>query len=410
MKDYGDPSVSLQSFYQTALSAEPGRLHFAAHSHHLWPDCTRGAQMQAWEDAATLADEKWERVFGQQERAKAHIAKLLGGVSASQICLAPNTHEFVLRLLSCFPPGKPLRILTTDSEFHSFARQVRRMEELPETAVTRVPVEPFATFPARWREAAQAEFDFVFLSHVFFNSGHALPDLVDTVQAVRSPEALIAIDGYHAVCALPVSLRGVESRIFYLGGGYKYAQAGEGLCFLAVPPGTKWRPINTGWFAAYGALESKQSGGAVPYDEGGMRFAGATMDLSGAYRFNAVQKWWDEIGLTVDKIHQRVERLKQLFVDGITKADLKHLKADAILRSNGQLPQGHFVVFQTSEAVTLMTELRKQRIIVDARGDRLRFGYGHNHHPQTSTPLTEWVQPLSAILRNSEKRLDPFGN
>jgi kynureninase len=387
VKDYGDPGVSLQSFYQTALSAEPQRLHFAAHSHHLWPDCTRAAQIQAWEDAGALADEKWERVFGQQDRAKSNIAKLLGGFGAGQICLAGNTHEFVLRLLSCFAPGKPLRVLTTDSEFHSFSRQIRRMEELPEVSVTRVSVEPFGTFTSRWLEAAVGEFDFVFLSHVFFNSGHALPSVAEIVQAVRSPEALIAVDGYHSFCALPISLRGLESRIFYLGGGYKYAQAGEGVCFLAVPEGAQYRPINTGWFAAYGALESKQTGGPVPYDDGAMRFAGATMDLTAAYRFNAVQKWWDEIGLTVEKIHQRVEMLKQLFVRALRDANLKRLTNEVILRSDGLMPQGHFVVFQTPDAVALMSELRKQRIIVDARADRLRFGFGLYHDAQSITDL-----------------------
>ena len=35
-----------------ALGADPDRLHFAAHSHHLWPDATRAAADRAWLDAA----------------------------------------------------------------------------------------------------------------------------------------------------------------------------------------------------------------------------------------------------------------------------------------------------------------------------------------------------------------------
>ena len=40
-----------------------GRLHFAAHSHHPWPDVTFDAHQRAWLDAAELMDDKWERVL-----------------------------------------------------------------------------------------------------------------------------------------------------------------------------------------------------------------------------------------------------------------------------------------------------------------------------------------------------------
>ncbi len=53
-----------KDLFSTALSV-PGRLHMAAHSHHLWPDATLAAQVQAWEDAAALADHKWDRALGE---------------------------------------------------------------------------------------------------------------------------------------------------------------------------------------------------------------------------------------------------------------------------------------------------------------------------------------------------------
>ena len=47
------------------LAANPGRLHFAAHSHHPWPDVTRQAVLDGWDDAARLMDRKWDRIFGR---------------------------------------------------------------------------------------------------------------------------------------------------------------------------------------------------------------------------------------------------------------------------------------------------------------------------------------------------------
>ena len=149
-----------RSAYSRFLSANEGWLHFAAHSHHLWPDCTREAQLRYWDDSALGVDRKWEYVFGNViRRSKESIAEILKLRDTSTICVAPNTHEFVARILSCFEPGKPLRILTSDSEFYSFSRQVNRFEEYPWVTVNRVPVEPFINFEERlekslgWRPA-----------------------------------------------------------------------------------------------------------------------------------------------------------------------------------------------------------------------------------------------------------------
>ena len=51
----------------------------------------------------------------------------------------------------------------------------------------------------------------------------------------------LVIDGYHAFCAVEVDLSAIHARAFYLGGGYKYAQAGEGFGYLHVPAGCRHR-------------------------------------------------------------------------------------------------------------------------------------------------------------------------
>ena len=53
--------------------------------------------------------------------------------------------------------------------------------------------------------------------------------------------------------------------------GYKYAQFGEGLCFLRVPPGCQLRPADTGWFADFAHLAGPRDG-RVDYGEGADRF------------------------------------------------------------------------------------------------------------------------------------------
>ena len=367
----------LKAHYRRFLEARPGRLHFAAHSHHPWPDVTRTAVLQCWDDAARLADRKWDHILGEVvPKAQAHLAGLLGTSAPGQIAFAANTHDFVVRLLSCFEEGRQLRLLTTDGEFYSFARQAARLEESPRVRISRVAVEPFATFDARFARAAEGEvFDLVYLSHVFFNSGFVAADLVGLVGALRNREAMVVVDGYHAVGVFPVALAPLEGRVFYLGGGYKYLQAGEGLGFLHVPGGCALRPVVTGWFSQFGALTAKPSG-RVDYPEDGFRFWGATWDPTPAYRFNAVMDLWQREGVTPERVHQHARRLQRRFLEGLEGDPPRALDAKALVTPRDLARQGHFLTFRFGGAADLHAALRAREVETDLRGDRIRFGFG----------------------------------
>ena len=135
--------------------AHGAQLHFAAHSHHFWPDVTRAAQLQCWDDAARLSDGKWEAILGDLwGEVRGEIARHLNLPDPTTLVPAPNTHELVTRLLSCLPQDRAPRILTTDGEFHSWRRQCARLAEEDLIELTAVATEPFGTFQARFIEAA----------------------------------------------------------------------------------------------------------------------------------------------------------------------------------------------------------------------------------------------------------------
>jgi selenocysteine lyase/cysteine desulfurase len=339
-----------------------------------------------WEDAAELADRKWDRVLGEEvPEARRHIARTLGLTDPGAIALAPTTHELVNRLLSCLEPlyagGDPLRILTTDAEFHSFHRQSRRLEEAGLAAVERVAAEPYATFPERFAAAARrGGHHLVYLSQVFYSSGYVVPDLAALVAAVPDPATYVVIDGYHGFMALPTDLSAVERRAFYTGGGYKYAMSGEGICYLHCPPGYGERPVDTGWFAVFGKLEEGQGDGRLPYSSDGFRFWGATFAHAGLYRFNAVQRWLAGLGVGVAEIHRHVRGLQGRFLERLGEGGAGRLVlADLIPpagpgRSPGE--RGHFLTFRRPDAADLRRRLEERGVIVDHRDDRLRIGFG----------------------------------
>ncbi len=96
-------------------------------------------------------------IFGElMPRVQRGIAGILALPDPATIAFAPNTHDFVRRLLSALPAGSHPRILTSDSEFHSFTRQIARLEEDGLVAVERIAAEPLASFPGRFASAARA--------------------------------------------------------------------------------------------------------------------------------------------------------------------------------------------------------------------------------------------------------------
>jgi len=378
--------LDLRRHFSGFLNAEPGRLHFAAHSHHPWPDVTREAHLRAWDDAARLMDDKWEHILGPViEEFRQHVARHLHLPNPATIAVAPNTHEFLKRILSCFGSDRPTRILTSDSEFHSFSRQIARLEENGSVTVIRVPVEPIATFEERFRLAAQNGCDLVFVSQVFFSSGfaadiHALADAAD--------DAMLVIDGYHGFLATPTDLGRLADRAFYLAGGYKYAMAGEGACFMHCPPGWGKRPRDTGWFAACGDLSKAQSG-QVAYSDDGWRFMGATFDPSSLYRFNAVMRWLAETGVTVEAIHEHAFALQSDLLAGIAACDGFDL--NALVVPAAEQRRGNFLTFDTPDAQRIHDRLKGRRIVTDVRGTRLRFGFGLY---QTRSDVDELVRRI----------------
>ena len=370
--------MSFKAGYSRFLGGLGERLHFCAHSHHPWPDCTRDAHLRAWDDAAARADEKWSIVLHELiPVAQAAIAAALRLPEPGNIAFAPNTHEFIVRLLSCLPV-KP-RILTTDSEFHSFARQAARLEEDGAT-VMRVAVEPFETFTERFiHEAQNGDWDMVFHSQVFFNSGLRLTENeLMLIAAAVNDTAIHVVDGYHGFMAVPTDFSKLARRAFYLAGGYKYAQAGEGVCFMAVPPGCSLRPRNTGWFADFAGLE-KGISKPVGYGEGGWRFWGSTFDPSGLYRWNAVTEWRRSLNLTVEKSDAHVRALQTRFLKRLAEKARGPFKTEALI-SDDLSRLGHFLTFRLPDAPALSKRLSAENgVLTDARGDRLRFGFGLYH-------------------------------
>ena len=365
-----------KDLFSRALSLDPERLHFAAHSHHLWPDASFDGQLRAWVEANRFADRKWDVIFGDVvPEAQGHVARELNLPSPDSVVFAPNTHELLLRIVSGVE-ARPVRILSTDGEFHSFRRQSQRWEESGDAVLTRVPLEPFDTFPDRFIDAARTGgFDLIVVSQVFFRTGQVF-DRIGELAALADPAGpWVLIDGYHGFMATPTDLSAVADRVFYVAGGYKYAMAGEGACFLHAPPGFCPRPVITGWFAEFGDLEGPPGG--VQYRTDGGRFWGATFDASALYRFNAVRRMLDEAGLTTAGVAGHARGLMKRFQDAVEAGEAGRLGEAALINPvEGDGARARFLAFRHDDAPVWRARLLEAGVVTDVRDDTIRFGFG----------------------------------
>jgi len=366
--------LKYKHLFSRSLGADPARLHMASHSHHLWPDASFEGQIECWNDAARFADGKWDRIMDEVwPEAQGHVAAELGTGMPDAIVFAPNTHQLLVSLFAAASSKWPIRILTSDGEFHSARRQFARWEEAGAATVERVPAEPFDSFSDRFLERARSgEHDFIFVSQVLFGSGRRFERVDDIAQLARPDGPWVVVDGYHAFMAVETPFGGSASKsAFYVGGGYKYAMAGEGCAFLHAPPSFGERPRITGWFAEFEDLTLPP--GSVGYRKDAMRFMGATFDASSLYRFNAIQRMLKQNELTTGRISGHVAALQERLIDRIAGTSLGGAE-----RLN-QPGDARFLAFRSPDAQRWSVELKARNCITDVRGNVIRVGLGIYH-------------------------------
>ena len=346
------------------------RLLLTGHSHQAWPDVGFDAQQRAWLDAAELVDEKWERAAEQMARVQAHWLRLLSHASGG-IALGQNTHELVTRLLSALPLRSRPRLVTTTGEFHTIRRQLDRLAE-EGLDLVKVPAQPAFDLAERIARAVDDRTACALVSSVLYETAEIVPGLDRVAAACNTHGTTLLVDAYHQINVVPFDpdRSGLEGA-FIVGGGYKYCQLGEGNCFMRVPRGCRMRPVLTGWFAEFAALEHAGPR-AVEYGAGAAAFAGATYDPTAHYRAAAVLDFHVAQGLTPERL--RAISRHQV---GVLRREFGTLDVDPASARVDDIPDDRragFLAIRSPRAGDLSRALRTRGVLTDFRGDVLRLG------------------------------------
>ncbi|MBX3184335.1 MAG: kynureninase [Polyangiaceae bacterium] len=376
------------------MLVESPRILLTGHSHQAWPDVAAEGLREAFDDAARHVDDKWSAAFERAEVLRGYVAEQLVGASPDEIALGQNTHELVSRFLSALDFARRPRLVASTGEFHSLDRQLRRLAEAG-ALVELIAAEPAATLSARLADALDERTAAVMVSSVLFESSSQVHGLAGLGERAAALGVELLVDAYHGFGVLPLSLAALGGeRAFVTGGGYKYAQWGEGCCFLRVPKSSELRPVYTGWFSDFAGLEAPRDGvgvvtyGALPHQ----RFAGSTYDPTSHYRAARVVRFFCEQGLGISRLRALSLHQTERLMSQLEQA----LGPERLLTPRAPGDRAGFVAVLDSQAKARAASLRDRGVWVDARGAALRFGPA----PYTlDSELDEAVARYLALVR-----------
>jgi kynureninase len=367
MTHWNDIAKALQKHYSNFQVTD--RILLTGHSHQAWPDCARDAQLEAFDDAAKHVDDKWEKAFEKADQLRTHFSKRLGD-STGDYVFGTNTQELLVRWLSALPLTEKTKIITTDGEFHSMRRLMDRLNETS-IDVVKVSAQPVSTLTTRLLNEVDENTAAVMCSLVMFQTSEIVPNTSTLAAELSKREVPFLLDAYHLVNIVPFSIDNENLQdVFVVGGGYKYCQLGEGNCFLRVPKNCNWRPLVTGWYAEFASLDQKHDE-RVQYGLGRWAFEGSTYDPTSHYRAVKVFQFFDEQGLTVERLREINLAQQNILFDEFEKYAWPE-SIQLPVRNNGE--RGGFVVVKTETASELVAALRAKNIWVDSRQEYLRIG------------------------------------
>ncbi len=274
----------------------------AGHIHQASPDCSLKGQEEAWRCTASQGEERWDCVFEKAGQVRAGYAELIHG-RAENITLASSVHDLVIRFISSLPLHKRPRIVTTDGEHPSVLRQLIRLSEVG-VQLEVVPVHPSATIVQRVEEQINDQTAAVCISSVFFETGHVALEMDTLLPVCQQHGVELFVDAYQSVNVLSFSIEEYNlGQAFVVGGGSKYCQLGDGICFMHVPYDCRLRPLITGWYGCFDSVLDNPAAQPISYGDGHSLFDGSSVDPTAHFRACHVFEYFREKGLSPEFLH-----------------------------------------------------------------------------------------------------------
>jgi len=306
------------------------------------------------------------------------------GAPAGTTVLRQSVNDAIAAVASCFEfDGPRNRVVTTQADWpgtHYFwtAEMSRLGGEL---VVVPFEADGLTIDTAKVVDAIDDRTLIVSVSLVQFRTSAVL-DLAPVVAAAHERGAIVLLDAYQGVGAVPVDVTGHDVDIC-LGGSVKFLCGGPGNGWLYVRPdlAETLRPTAVGWISHETPFAFEWA--PIRYAPGIMRFAGGTPNVPAAYA--AAPGYQAIVDVGIDRIRERSMSLTQpLLESALDRGFTVNSPYDAHRRG------GH-VTIDPGDAERVHHELIDRRFVVDYRpGTGIRVSpHFFNTHDECMAVLDE---------------------
>ena len=198
-------------------------------------DSVKGS-FDAYLKTLELKGSAWGDWAGHQETVRDLLGKFFN-VPANQIAVTTSASAGVASLASALDfTGKRNKVVTTDNEFPTIG-QIWHAQEKRGAKVIHVPSKEDLTIDLTALLAAiDDETLIVSVTHVCFRNG-TMTELEPIIEAAHKVGALVLVDAYQSVGAIPIDLSNLKTD-FLVGGNLKYMLGAPGVGFMFARPET----------------------------------------------------------------------------------------------------------------------------------------------------------------------------
>jgi kynureninase len=337
-----------------------------------------------WDDVGVVA---WQTWFPEMTRAADLVGTTLGAPAGTTI-LRQSVADVLAALASCFDiGGRRNRIVTTQADWpgtHYFwTEQCRRHGG--ELAVVPFEVDGLTVSTERIVDAIDDRTLLVSVSLVQFRTS-ALLDLAPVVTAAHEHGALVVLDAYQGVGAVPVDVVGNDIDVC-VGGSVKFLCGGPGNGWMYVRPELveTLRPAAVGWISHDQPFAFEWD--EIRYAPGIMRFAGGTPNVPAAYA--AAPGYQAVVDVGIERIRERSMSLTQPLIEGAAE------RGFTVRSPMDPHRRGGHVTIDPGDAERVHHELIARKFVVDYRpGSGIRVS---PHFFNTAEECTAVLDEMVAI-------------
>ncbi len=375
---------SIHPLFSRVLQRE--EIYLANHSLGRPPDQTATDVQQALDHWYEEMDGAWDHWLAEIQSFRGRIAQLIHAPREDCIIPKSSAGQGLRAILNCH--DEKIQIVTTTAEFGSIDHILKVYAQRDRVELIRVGPDDHGVYHEEDILAAVGQStSLVVVSMVLFTTGQYLIELTKLISEVQARGVRVLVDLYHAAGAIPVDVEALGAD-FAIGGCYKYLRGGPGACWLYVHPRHftgSLTTLDTGWFAQPKPF-AFQRPEAPQFAEGGNAFLESTPPILPYYQAKA--------GLTFT-LAMGVDRLRAYSLK--IQARLMELLEEHYIQPIGQADRrGAFLAIADKSADAVASQLKKLKIIVDARDGLIRIC------PDiltTDEELVEAVGKLAYVMR-----------